>query len=200
MNTHLVLSILFMFGVQDLMAQQKIPSGYHISLDIGESPLTLFYDFNKDGIKDQFSVIEKEGEAKLLATLSKGKKGFINLTHKSTDYFSCCAEMKFEKNIITLTTRGMRYFQHYKFRYNKRINNFELIGYDTENFGNAIHDGAGHQSVNLLTGQYEFSRFDAKDEENGDITEGKKILKMPKKFTLTNFHEAILFLEALEMK
>jgi hypothetical protein len=74
---------------------------------------------------------------------------------------------------------------------------FELIGYDTESFGNAIHDGAGTESVNLLSGIYEYSVYTATNETDGTTKSDTIKIKVPKKFTLANFDEAYEFLNAL---
>ena len=191
-------SFLFVLICNQGYSQLNMPEGYQLALDINDSYLILTHDFNKDGMIDTFAVIEKEGNAKLIAILSKGSKSKITITHNEGNFYSCCASIVYKKNILTLTTKGMRYFEYYKFRFNKKLANFELIGHDTESFGNAIHDGAGTKSVNLLTRDYEYSTYSAIDENSGETKSGKRKIKLPKKFTLSNFNEAIEFLSDLE--
>jgi hypothetical protein len=192
-----LLCLLFTIKMTVLPAQLKLPEGYAVANDVNDSVLILKADFNGDKIKDQFAVIEKEGNAKLIALISKGGKQYRTLTHKSLDFFDCCSSLSFEKNILTVTSRGMRYFEYYKFRYNKKMLTFELIGYDTESFGNAIHDGAGTESVNLLSGVYEYSVYTATNETDGTTKSDTIKITVPKKFTLANFDEAYEFLHAL---
>ncbi len=198
MKKTLILGALYVLSMTSLQAQLKLPEGYAVANDVNDSALILKADFNGDKIKDQFVVIEKEGNAKLMALISKGGKQYRTITHKSLDFFDCCSSISFGKNILTLTSNGMRYFEYYKFRYNKKLQTFELIGYDTENFGNAIHDGAGTQSVNLLSGMYAYSVYTAKDETDGTSRSDKMKISVPKKFTLANFNEAYEFLHTLK--
>jgi len=179
------------------VAQFKIPEGYEITNGVNDSALSARPDLNKDGKKDFIAVIDKEGNAKLIAYISKGSKGYRMLTHPALDFFGCCSSMNIKNGIVSITTTGMRYFETYSFRYSKKLMTLALIGFDSESFGNAIHDGAGTQSVNMLTGDYEFSTYSAIDENNGNTRKGSKKLKLPAKFTLTNFDQAVDFLQEL---
>ena len=198
MKKLVVLLLLCLVKNTVVMAQLKLPEGYVIANDVNDSALILKADFNGDRIKDQFTIIEKEGNARMIALISKGPKQFTTLTHPELEFFDCCSTIAFEKNVLTLTSRGMRYFEYYKFRYNKKLLTFELIGFDTESFGNAIHDGAGTQSMNMLTGMYEYSVYTAKDENDGTSKSDKRKVKVPKKYTLNNFNEAYAFLHTLK--
>lgn len=195
-------AVLFMLLVTGLQAfaQFPMPSGYTVARDANEQPLRMERDFNQDGRKDLVAVMQKGEQVKLFALISKGPKEFRTITHQNPDYFECCSTMEFVKNVLKLTTRGNRYFQTYTFRYNRQLSNFELIGYDSESFGNAIHDGAGTQSLNLLTGRYFYSLYTATNESDGKTTEGNRRVKLPKKYTLSNFHEALVFLDGMKME
>lgn len=175
-----------------------MPAGYAVMNDASEHPLRIEKDFNQDGRKDLMAVMQKDDHVRIFAFISKGPSGFRTITHQDPDYFECCSVMDYTKNVLKLTTRGNRYFQTYTFRYNRQFANFELIGYDSESFGNAIHDGAGTQSVNLLTGRYLFSVYTATSESDGKTSEGNRKIRIPEKYTLSNFHKALLFLDGLK--
>ena len=200
MCNRISLLIAFLFAACVTHAKFPLPAGYTLSKDANEVPLKLEKDFNQDGHKDLVAVMQKGEQVKIFAIISKGAKAFRTITHQDPSYFACCSSMEFIKGIVKFTTLGNRYFQTFSFRYNRQLSNFELIGYDAESFGNAIHDGAGTQSLNLLTGRYMYTLYTAINEEDGKSTEGNRRLKLPKKYTLSNFHEALLFLEGLKME
>lgn len=193
-NRVTVLFLIFIFAISHMKAQFKLPEGYTISLDMNDSSLSIKADFNKDGKKDLFAIISNQEKTRLVSFLSKGKKFVMHLS-KEMEYFDCCSSILFEKNILKLSSNGMRYFEYYKLRYNPKISTFEVIGIDSESFGNAAHDGAGTQSLNLLNGQYEYSFYTANSDSTGTTNTGNKKLKLPVKYTITNFGQALEFFQ-----
>lgn len=198
MRRILLLLAIFLLPAGRSFAQYPMPAGYVVLNDANERPLRIEKDVNQDKRNDLVAVMQKGDHVKIVALISKGAKEFRTITHQDPEYFECCSTMEFTKGVLKLTTRGNRYFQTYTFRYNRQLANFELIGYDSESFGNAIHDGAGTLSLNLLTGRFLFSVYTATSETDGKTTEGNRRVKLPKKYTLSNFHEAIVFLEGLK--
>lgn len=66
-----------------------------------------------------------------------------------------------ETSGITETKNGFEFFNSWmragyknQFRYNSKTKKIQLIGMSRYEFGNAVHDGKGESSVNLLTGDY----------------------------------------------
>jgi hypothetical protein len=73
-----------------------------------------------------------------------------------------------ENGILTFHYQSMRWSTDLKFRIEKKYGDLRLIGSDTENYGNAVHDGAGSSSTNYLTGQ-RISNYMRWDEGKQDL-------------------------------
>lgn len=182
-------------------AQINLPAGYSIQKSMEGKPNEIRHDFNSDGKPDMFAVIQKGEETKLFAAVSNAKGAYMMSTHPAMEYFDCCNRLELKGNIVKVFSNGMRYFENYTFRYNKTNSGFDLIGFDSESFGNAVHDGAGNKSLNLLTGDYisVHTEVDANNPEHYDVVQRKKKLKLPKKYTLKNFNEAKQYIEKLNI-
>ena len=147
--------------------------------------------------KDLFAVLSnQQQQTKLFAALS-GKDGHKTIHHSPLDYMDCCNRLELQNNVVKVYSNGMRYFENYTFRYNKVTATFDFIGYDNESFGNAVHDGAGFHSLNLLTGQHKGSVYqsDRNNPEEGKARTINRKEKVPKKYTLSNFEAAMLWIE-----
>ncbi|SOD90021.1 hypothetical protein [Spirosoma fluviale] len=140
-----------------------IPKGFTLQKSIKGSDNLIQKDFDGDGHPDYFGVIERgETEVKLISQLSTLKNKI--LLSESIELYRCCASMVLKKDVIQITTDFTPTFAHYKFRYDGRSSNFQLIGYD------AIEGGTtegGSSSFNLLTNTYEnnFSYYDHKKQQ-----------------------------------
>lgn len=189
-----ILLMMLVFTVFDVNAQFNLPEGYTISKDFNDSSLSIQADFNKDGKKDLFAIISNQEKTRLISFISNKKKFVMHLS-KEMEYFDCCSSIQFDKNILKLSSNGMRYFEYYKLRYNAKISNFEVIGIDSESFGNAAHDGAGTQSLNFLNGAFVYSFYTANTDSTGTTNTGNKKLNLPAKYTMTNFGQALEFFQ-----
>jgi hypothetical protein len=177
-------------------AQIQLPQGYSVQKNMDGKANEIRTDFNADGKQDVIAVITKGEDVKLFAAISSSKGSYTYSTHKSMEYFDCCSRMEQKGNIVKIHSNGMRYFENYTLRYNKTSFGFDVIGFDSESFGNAINDGAGTKSINLLTGDFESSinQVPSGQPEKGKVVKQKKKLRVPKKYTLKNFNEAMDFI------
>jgi hypothetical protein len=193
-----LLSLLLLLSIS-ATAQIKFPVGYTVQKNMEGSPNEIRTDFNGDGKQDVFAVINKGEDTKLFAAVSNAKGAYVVSTHSTLNFFDCCNRIELKGNIVKVFSNGMRYFENYTFRYNKTNFGFDVIGFDSESFGNAVHEGAGARSLNLITGDYIsiHQEVDINNPENYDVVQKKKKLKLPKKYTLKNFNELLLYLEKL---
>jgi len=190
----LILLFIFGFGILDA---QSIPKGFKASESVSGTKMSVEFDFDEDGKKDIFAVVEGKPEDELLiiASLSSLPSSKV-LKHKALNGdFMCCNEIELKKNVVKVFSRGNRFFEYILFRYNTELKDFEIIGFDTESLGSATHDGAGKTSYNLLTGKF-ISQHDSYNEKKKKLIPGKEIKKsinVPKKFTLSTLDEFIKF-------
>ncbi len=175
---------LFPFGA--FAQTPKLPAGYHIQMNASGQPNIVRYDFDGDGANDVVCAIEKgeEEDVKLMATLRNGK---IVLSSKSTS--TCCGSMSQKSGVIDVHSKGMRGFSYYKFRWDKPAMDFRLIGYETESFGNAAHDGSGTSSLNLINGDFiaEYNSWNEKKQDLVTLPKVKRKIPVSKKMYLKNF-------------
>lgn len=76
------------------------------------------------------------------------------------------------KNGFELNNNWMRTGYSAQFRFEKKDKRIRLIGMNRYEFGNAVNDGSGESSVNLLTGDYigDWNYFDHfANNENGEL-------------------------------
>jgi hypothetical protein len=160
---------------------QTLPKGF--SIQEGTSGKNqLFGDFDGDNRGDALAVIEGGGQT--LVYIATAKCSF-----KSKDAPRCCSYIERSKNVIVLHSTGMRGFYTWRFRYNTAFKNFQLIGMDTESFGNAVHDGSGTSSLNLLTGDFEakYNSWNEKRQKLIALPAIKKKLKIGRRIFITDF-------------
>jgi hypothetical protein len=113
---------------------------------------SISYDFDKDGKTDKFEIINKDSVFFISYLLTSEPK-IIHFS-KSIGLTGMNSMLQLQNNVVTLTNSFMRSVNYFKFRYDLQSRKFKLIGYENEQFGNAVHNGAGLSSYNLLTGKY----------------------------------------------
>lgn len=181
------------------MAQWQLPEGYTIQQSPDGKANKIEQDFNGDGKNDLFAVLgNKQQEIKLFAAISS-KDGYKAIHHAPLEYLDCCNRVECKNNIVKVFSNGMRYFENYTFRFNKTTSTFDFIGYDNESFGNAVHDGAGFHSINLLTGLHKGSVYQSNpnNPEDGKARTMNRKEKLPKKYTLSTFDAAMKWIEKI---
>lgn len=146
----------------------------------------LAADFDSDGKQDTISVIERGDHLYVCASLQNGQ---LALQSKDAPY--CCSYLEFVKNVVVLHSTGMRAFSTWRFRYNAALRNFQMIGWDTESFGNGANDGSGTSSLNLLTGTF-IAKYNSWDRKQGKLIAlpvvSRKV-KITRRILLTDFGE-----------
>jgi hypothetical protein len=167
-------------------AQPQLPRGYHLLTDASDSCI-VSGDFDGDGKTDLFCAATRQGgsDAQLLAVISGSRA-----TLASGSLSMCCGSISLKGKVVEVHSRGNRSFSYYKFRWDAAAKDFRLVGYDTESFGNAVHDGSGTTSLNLLTGDYEAS-LNSWSEQKQDLIphQLKKKIAIRKKIYLKSFDE-----------
>lgn len=120
----------------------------------------LSYDFDGDGKADVFQI--RDGYLSYALTSQKGKE----VRSKGAGY-SDRTWLELSKNVVVYQCQFNRGHNTFKFRYDPKLGQFKLIGYDNEQYGNAANDGSGSSSYNLLTGSYiaNWHYFDYEKEE-----------------------------------
>ena len=75
--------------------------------------------------------------------------------------------LSIKKNVISVHLGQMRYDNEWKFRYDKKYDDYVLIGSEYNSYGNAANDGSGNRSINYLAGKRidQFNEFDYEKEE-----------------------------------
>lgn len=151
-----------------------------------ELPQKVVYDFDGDGKEDVFQI----GEGYLSYALSSQKEKEVR--SKGAGY-SDQTWLELVKNVVVYQCQFNRGQNTFKFRYDPKLGQFKLIGYDNDQFGNAVNDGSGSVSYNLLTGSYiaQWFYFDHKKEiliRKPEIR--KKLLVKP--YLFTDFGDAMI--------
>ncbi|TAE67945.1 MAG: hypothetical protein EAZ85_14645 [Bacteroidetes bacterium] len=180
-------SIIFAFFSQITNAQNTypLPKGYTQHKDMDNNLSRLEGDFDGDNKKDLMVVATKKGADEhsvfvyLSSSYNKKTPPQSFLIGSALGY---SIEMK--KNVVSIGAcfGNGRFCKTFKFRYNKNIKDLQLIGYDEQNFGNAMHEGSYKKSVNLSTKQFEVTRYEWDDK----IKKDRIILNELKKFTINN--------------
>ena len=176
-------SLIFLFFAHLIFGQNDyvMPKGYLIYKNYDNEESRINADLDKDGIKDLVVACSKKdsdmgGEIIVLFLSSNYKK------NQKPDIFEFSAlgyVIEIKKNILEIGAcfGNGRFCKKLKFRYDSKLNDLQLIGYDEESFGNAVHDGAYNKSINLLTNEYNLSRHRWNKKLDKDETFFKKTEK-----------------------
>ncbi len=110
----------------------------------------LVKDLDSDGVKDTVFVDSSKS-----ITCKLSSKRFQSISSKPIDGLNHYSSgIKKTKNGFLFYNDYMRAGYQNQFRYNKKTKTIQLIGMSRYEFGNAVQDGSGESSVNLLTGDY----------------------------------------------
>jgi len=171
--TLLITVLIIMFSQAEAQSQYELPKEFKQYKDARNETVRVDQDFDKDGINDLAIIASKINSDDnknnylfvfLSKTYSSNKSGYYFPVMYSNGY-----DLNFEKSVLILSCcSGLgRYCETYKFKYYTDLSNMRLIGYDEENYGNAMHEGAYSKSVNLLTNKLELkqSRYNEKKQD-----------------------------------
>lgn len=150
--------------IDDNIVAQNIPEGLEL-VTTGEAQNLITGDFNGDNHKDFAIMIASENgrdfqdaEDVRIMIFEGNDKGEFELAAKSDNvggffiHYAPTSQLKLTKNIISLKHQGMRFDHELKYRYNKKLDNYVLIGSEHNDYGNATNDGSGNISTNYLAG------------------------------------------------
>lgn len=149
----------FLGSVSTLTAQNYLlPKGYQIFKDYNGNQQRIDDDFDNDGINDLAIVCTSKRE-EIIVVVYLASHWMTNQSYWWFPWEEKMNSFEYSNNILTFSSsHGTgRYHTKFKFKYYSNLSNMKLIGYDEENFGNAMNDGAYKKSVNLNTGEYEIN-------------------------------------------
>ncbi|UUV20482.1 hypothetical protein [Paenimyroides aestuarii] len=142
----------------------------------------LIKDIDFDGKKD--SVYMDDKESRIVCRLST--QNFKKIKSQPIEILNEMSGIIDAKNGFVFFNDWMRAGYKNHFRYNKKTKKIQLIGMSRYEFGNAVNDGSGESSVNLLTSDYigNWNYFDdlANNEEG-------ELVKLPTIKTKMKFQE-----------
>ena len=140
-----------------------IADGFEIAVVQNEKKIA-FGDFNQDGFQDFVTIVvnsntnaEDTDPEEVRIAIYEGSENdtYIqkalsgNLT--SAFIYNENPILKITTPVIRISHQSMRHDYEIKFRFEKKYNDYMLIGSELNNYGNATHDGAGNTSINFLT-------------------------------------------------
>jgi hypothetical protein len=141
---------------------------------------SVSFDFDNDGKIDKMIIDQKDQEYSITYTLSTQKKTFktpmITLGGQENS-------VSMAKNVIVFHSQYMRGENTYRFRYDDKLKQLKIIGFDNTQYGNATNDGSGTSSYNLSTGQY-IANWNHFDEKKNKLV---AVPKISKKYPLKNY-------------
>jgi hypothetical protein len=155
----------------------------------------ISYDLDTDGKVDKLELVNTDDGMKITYALSSQGNKVISTQNITTAGDQRTVSMS--KNVVVLAINYMRASYTYKFRYDPKLKQIKVIGYDNEQFGNAVNDGSGMSSYNLLTGAFEANWNHWNDKKKQLIPDPKISKKLPiKTYLLKDFSDSMI--EALE--
>ncbi|MGX7668770.1 hypothetical protein [Flavobacterium pedocola] len=144
----------------------------------------LLKDLDNDNIKDQ--IIFDKKNAQIICKLST--QNSVPIRSKKLEYLNDTSGIELTKNGFQFYNHSMRSGYYCHFRYDPKENKIQLIGMSRYNLGDAMQNGSGESSVNLLTNKYigEWIRFNEKNQKHVKVPTIKKEYVV-KKVYLENF-------------
>jgi hypothetical protein len=151
-----------------------------------EGKQKISFDFDGDKKMDVFQI--KDGKL-VYALTSQANK---TVTSKGGSYADQ-TYLELKGNVIVYHCIFMRASNTFKFRYDAKLKAIRLIGYDNEQFGNALNDGSGLSSYNLLTGDYK-AQWNYFDRKKGELMAYPPVSKKypAKVYLLKDFGEEVV--------
>lgn len=180
----------FVLAVLAVRAQSpKLPAGYSVQESQVGTPVMVRADLDGDGQIDIFCAVQSDGQLKLFASLQSGCKTIMS---QDVGDGTCCGSVSAKNGVVRVSSTGMRAFSYYKWRYNKVAGDFQLIGFDTESFGNAANDGSGTSSLNLLTGDYvdAFNSYNQRTQRLKALPKTRKKVRVTKRIFLKDWNDS----------
>ncbi len=110
----------------------------------------IIKDLDKDNIND--SVYINKENTTIVCKLSSRK--FKGITSKPIEILNFTSGVTETKNGFEFFNDWMRAGYKNQFRYNEKTSQIQLIGMSRYEFGNAVNDGSGESSINLLSNDY----------------------------------------------
>ncbi len=158
---------------------------------------TATFDFDNDGHIDSLTAIRSDTGCIITCYLSSLKNKAI-----SSDIITTIGDITtvtIENKTAIIKNQFMRAESYFRFRYAANLKQLILIGYDTENYGGATHDGSGHSSYNLLTGLYKANWNRINEKKMKLVAMPAIVKKFPVKiYSLQNFSDKVI--EGLDEK
>jgi hypothetical protein len=150
----------------------------------------LVKDLDNDTIKDTV-YLDREA-SRLVCKLST--QNFTKIQSKAIDILNETSGVRATKSGFELYNDWMRAGYGNQFRYDVKTKKMQLIGMSRYEFGNAVNDGSGESSINLLTNDYigNWNYFDATKEELVKIPTVKTKLALGKIY-LDTFNDETYF-------
>jgi len=144
---------------------ELIPAGYEI-VESGNELNKIRTDLNNDGIPDYVILLASGKNNKdysnskdiRLAIFEGKKNGSYKFKSQSGNLTASFLHINLDKririankNIIHLKHQSMRHDYELKFKYESKYENYMLIGYKYNNYGNATHEGSRNVDINFLS-------------------------------------------------
>jgi hypothetical protein len=147
-------------------------------------------DFEGDGILDSAKIMNSKEGYKLLITLStKGNKKYVSQEFLGGQENSLLAT----NNVLRMHNQFMRGENTFTYKYDQKLKQVKVIGYDNTQYGSASNDGSGSSSYNVTTGQYvaNWNHWNTKTNTLDPVP--KIIKKLPaKSFLFANFGDRMI--------
>ncbi|EZH71746.1 hypothetical protein ATO12_06150 [Aquimarina atlantica] len=164
-----------------------IAEGFEIAV-VQNKKKIVFGDLNQDGFEDFVAVlvssnlnIEDNDSEEVRIAIYEGSENdrYIQkaLSGNLTSAFihNENPTLKITSPILSVSHQSMRHDYEVKFRFEKKHNNYMLIGSELNNYGNATHDGAGNTSINFLT-KTKIKKLFAYDHEKEKLNDLKPVI------------------------
>lgn len=138
----------------------------------------LLKDLDNDNIKDE--IIFDKKNAQIICKLST--QNSIAIRSKELEDLNDSSGIKLTKNGFQFYNHSMRSGYYCQFKYNLTENKIQLIGMSRYNLGDAMQNGSGESSVNLLTNKYigDWIRFNGKTQKHVKVPTIKRAYHIKK--------------------